>query len=170
MLLTKLYVTQRPGGLPHEGRLVAGNTLFSCALGRRGVTYNKREGDGATPAGDFRLLYYYLRYACNLHAPWRLTRPNNAWCDDESSFLYNRPLMLPTQLRHEEMWRLDNLYDVVGVMDYNLNPVRRSRGSAIFFHIATNQLEATAGCIALREGDMRKLLPRLARRVCIYVR
>ena len=113
---------------------------------------------------------YYLRYACNLHAPWRLTRPNSAWCDDESSFLYNRPLMLPTQLRHEEMWRLDNLYDVVGVMDYNLNPVRRSRGSAIFFHIATNQLEATAGCIALREEDMRKLLPRLARRVCIYVR
>ena len=170
MLLTKLFVTRRPGGLPHQGRLVAGNTLFPCALGRNGITYDKREGDGATPAGDFRLISFYLRHACILHAPWRLTHPRDAWCDDESSFRYNRALTLPTQLSHEEMWRLDNLYDVVGVMDYNLKPVRRSRGSAIFFHIATSQLEATAGCVALRREDMRKLLPRLARGVCIYVR
>jgi hypothetical protein len=40
MLLTKLYVTRRPGGLPHEGRLVAGNTLFPCALGRNGISYD----------------------------------------------------------------------------------------------------------------------------------
>lgn len=67
------------------------------------------------------------------------------------------------------MWRVDNLYDVVGVMDYNIRPVTRSRGSAIFFHLATSNLDPTAGCVALRHEDMRKLLPRLSHQVCVYV-
>lgn len=169
MLLTKLYVTRLPGGLPHEGRLIAGHAIFPCALGRSGVTHDKREGDGATPAGRFRLLFFYLRRACLLNTPWRLTRPQDAWCDDQHSFLYNHALKLPTRLNHEEMWRVDNLYDVVGVMDYNIRPVTRSRGSAIFFHLANSNLDPTAGCVALRHEDMRKLLPRLSHQVCVYV-
>lgn len=168
-LLTRLYVARRPGGRPHEGRLIAGTLALPCALGRAGRTRNKREGDGATPAGAHKLLYFYLRRPAPLRLPWRPTRPSDIWCDDARSFLYNRPLRGPSRFSHEEMWREDGLYDVVGVMDYNIRPPVRGRGSAIFFHIASDDLGPTAGCAALRARDMARLLPRLARRVTLVV-
>lgn len=167
--LTLLRVSRRVGGKPHEGRLIAGPLVLPCAIGRAGVTRDKREGDGATPAGRWRLLNFYLRRPAPLRLAWRRTRKDDIWCDDAQSFLYNRPLRAPARLRHEEMWRKDRLYDVVGVMDYNIGPVTRGRGSAIFFHIATDDLGPTAGCVALRPRDMARLLPRLGRRVAIYV-
>jgi L,D-peptidoglycan transpeptidase YkuD (ErfK/YbiS/YcfS/YnhG family) len=169
-ILRTLRVSRRIGGKPHEGRLAAGGVVFPCALGRAGITHDKREGDGATPAGRWRLVSFYLRRPAPLQAAWRLTRRDDVWCDDARSFLYNRPLRAPLRPSHEEMWRNDGLYDVVGVMDYNLLPRLRGRGSAIFFHIATEEIGPTAGCVALRARDMRRLLPRLGRRVEIVVR
>ncbi|QGM99692.1 L,D-transpeptidase family protein [Methylocystis parvus] len=167
--ISRLYVARRVGGKPHEARLVAGARVFPCAIGRAGITRDKREGDGATPAGRWRLLRFYLRKPAPLRAPWRLTRGDDIWCDDAGSFLYNRRLRAPSCLSHEDMWRKDRLYDVVGVMDYNLSPRVRGRGSAIFFHIATKTLEPTAGCVALRARDMARLVPRLARGAAIVV-
>lgn len=167
--LSILRVARRIGGKPHEGRLIAGALVIPCALGRAGVTHRKREGDGATPAGRWGILSFYLRKPTPLRAPWRLTRRGDIWCDDPRSFLYNRPLQAPSRLSHEEMWREDRLYDLVGVMDYNLVPRVRGRGSAIFFHIATEELGPTAGCVALRARDMARLAPRLARKAAIFV-
>lgn len=167
--VTILRVARRVGGKPHEARLIAGDLVLPCAIGRTGVTHAKREGDGATPAGRWALRRFYLRQAAPLRAPWRLTRRDDIWCDDARSFLYNRPLRAPSRLGHEEMWRKDGLYDVVGVMDYNIVPRVKGRGSAIFFHIATEDFGPTAGCVALRARDMRRLLPRLARRATIVV-
>jgi L,D-peptidoglycan transpeptidase YkuD (ErfK/YbiS/YcfS/YnhG family) len=167
--LSTLRVARRIGGKPHEGRLIAGTLVLSCALGRSGVTHCKREGDGATPAGQWRLSCFYLRKPAPLLSTWRLTRRDDIWCDDARSFLYNRPLSAPSRLSHEEMWRKDKLYDVVGVMDYNIVPRIRGRGSAIFFHIATEELGPTAGCVALRARDMARLAPRLSGRVRIAI-
>jgi len=97
-------------------------------------------------------------------------RRDDLWCDDASSFLYNRPLRAPARAGCEELWRGDRLYDFIGVLDYNLRPARRGRGSAIFFHIATSDLQPTAGCVALRARDMARLLPRLARGVTVSIR
>ncbi len=168
--LATLRVARRIGGKPHEGRLIAGGGVFPCSLGRAGITRNKREGDGATPAGRWPLTSFYLRRPAPLRLPWRLTRRDDVWCDDARAFLYNRPLRAPLRQSHEEMWRKDGLYDAVGVMAYNLVPRVLGRGSAIFFHIATQELGPTAGCVALRAQDMRRLLPRLGRRVEIVVR
>ncbi|MBI5012458.1 MAG: L,D-transpeptidase family protein [Methylocystis sp.] len=159
--LALLRVARRIGGRPHEGRLIAGSLVLPCALGRDGITRNKREGDGASPAGRWPLLYFYLRAPAPLRLPWRRTQPHDVWCDDPRSFVYNKPLRAPSLLGHEEMWRKDALYDAVGVMGYNLRPRVRGRGSAIFFHIAAEDLSPTAGCVALRARDMARLLPRL---------
>jgi L,D-peptidoglycan transpeptidase YkuD (ErfK/YbiS/YcfS/YnhG family) len=68
------------------------------------------------------------------------------------------------------MWRDDELYDVVIVLDYNIKPRRKNRGSAIFLHCAKRDLAPTAGCIALRPADMRRSLPRLSRKTMLIIR
>jgi L,D-peptidoglycan transpeptidase YkuD (ErfK/YbiS/YcfS/YnhG family) len=172
--LTRLRVARVAAGKPHEGRLVAGDLVLRCALGRAGLANAKREGDGATPRGRFALLSLFMRRGrvslAGLRVPIRFTRPDDIWCDDARSFLYNRPLRGPARLSHEDIWRKDRLYDVVGVLDYNIRPALRGRGSAIFFHIATDDYRPTAGCVALRPRDMARLLPRLARDVKMVMR
>ena len=172
--LRRLLVARLIGGAPHQGRLIAGTLTLRCALGRAGLTCDKREGDGATPKGRPRLLYAFVRPGrfsrAALLAPTRQTRKDDIWCDDPKSFLYNRHLRGPTRLSHEDLWRSDRLYDFVGVLDYNIRPAVRGRGSAIFFHVATEDLAPTAGCVALRARDLARLLPRLARRATLDVR
>ena len=69
--LNRLLVARRVGGAPHEGRLIAGTLAIPCALGRTGPTSDKREGDGATPRGERRLLY---ALSDPVGCPWRAPR------------------------------------------------------------------------------------------------
>ncbi len=68
------------------------------------------------------------------------------------------------------MWLNDGLYDLVIVIDYNIDPRRKYRGSAIFLHCARPDFAPTAGCIALRAADLRKLLPRLSAKAKLILR
>jgi L,D-peptidoglycan transpeptidase YkuD (ErfK/YbiS/YcfS/YnhG family) len=99
-----------------------------------------------------------------------LIRPSDGWCDDPESAAYNRRAALPCRGSHEKLWRADRLYDLVIVLDYNIRPCRKNRGSAIFLHCARPDFAPTEGCVALRPDDLRKLLPRLARNVRLTIR
>lgn len=160
-------VTVRATGMRAvRGRLACGPLLLRCALGRAGRKVAKREGDGASAVGRFRVLFGFYR-------PDRMGRPRTGlpmvplapglgWCDAPDHRAYNRQVALPLAASHEEMWRGDALYDVVLVPDANvLSPVP-GRGSALFVHLARPGHRPTEGCVALSARDMRLLLARLS--------
>jgi L,D-peptidoglycan transpeptidase YkuD (ErfK/YbiS/YcfS/YnhG family) len=133
-----------------------------CALGRGGVRRDKREGDGATPAGHFPLREVFYRPdrlpppAGGL--PTRALDADLGWCDDPSHPAYNRRVRLPFSAGHERLWRDDEVYDLLAVIGYNDAPVRPGCGSAIFLHVARPDYAATKGCVALALADLASLL------------
>ncbi|MFN3623206.1 MAG: L,D-transpeptidase [Hyphomicrobium sp.] len=149
-----------------RGVLTYGNLSFPCALGRSGRRAMKREGDGATPIGDFALRQAYFR-ADRLARPaatgLRLSRvrPDDGWCDGPEDRNYNRPVRHPYPASAERLWRQDGLYDLVVVLGYNDRPRVAGRGSAIFMHVASPEMKPTEGCVALRRPHLLRLLKAL---------
>ncbi|ODT15309.1 MAG: L,D-transpeptidase catalytic domain protein [Kaistia sp. SCN 65-12] len=159
-----LLVLPRPSNRT-QGLLKLGPLRLRCAIGRSGVTHAKREGDGATPAGRYALVE--VRYRADKIArprtllPLRRTRRRDGWCDGKGDRNYNRPVALPYPASAETMWRDDDVYDVVVVLDWNLRPRRQNGGSAIFFHLARPGYLPTEGCVAVSRADMLRILRRL---------
>jgi L,D-peptidoglycan transpeptidase YkuD (ErfK/YbiS/YcfS/YnhG family) len=56
------------------------------------------------------------------------------------------------------MKRKDGQYRFGVVIEYNMNPVISGRGSAIFLHVWRGPDKPTAGCVALSEPDVLKIL------------
>lgn len=110
--------------------------------------------------------YFRPRRSLDL-MPWRakvaLVRIEHGlgWCDASGDRNYNRPVRLPYAASHEKMARDDRLYDAVLVLDWNLCPAKRGRGSAIFLHLARPGFTPTEGCVAVSRTTMRRILPLL---------
>lgn len=148
--------------------IVSGNTIiangknYKCAIGKNGFAANKIEGDNKTPIGEFYLREVFYR-ADKISAPQTklkttATQKNFGWCDDVNSAEYNKFITLPHPARHENLWREDNLYDIVVVIGYNDSPPIKGKGSAIFMHIAKPEYQGTEGCIALEKNDLLEIL------------
>jgi L,D-peptidoglycan transpeptidase YkuD (ErfK/YbiS/YcfS/YnhG family) len=147
-----------------DGFMIVDGRRLPCALGRGGVRTDKREGDGATPAGLFPLrCVHYRTHRAGTPLTALSRQPilrSHGWCDDPASPLYNRLVRLPFPARHERLWRQDRLYDALVTIGHNDRPARPGRGSAVFIHIMHPEGEPTDGCVALRPPDMRWLLRR----------
>lgn len=147
-----------------DGRFLFQGQVLRCALGKGGVKppTEKREGDGATPAALLplrRILFRADRGAPPRCAvPVEPVAPEDGWCDDPGHRAYNRPVRLPFDASHERLWRDDAVYDVIGVLGWNDDPVERGRGSAIFLHLAREDYRPTEGCVALEARDLRRVL------------
>jgi L,D-peptidoglycan transpeptidase YkuD (ErfK/YbiS/YcfS/YnhG family) len=79
-------------------------------------------------------------------------------CDDPQSKFYNKLVKLPSKFSHEKLYRKDNIYNIAVVLDYNLNPIIKNKGSAIFIHVAKKNYKATQGCIGLKQKELIKLI------------
>jgi L,D-peptidoglycan transpeptidase YkuD (ErfK/YbiS/YcfS/YnhG family) len=157
-----------------DGRLRWSQGSAAAAVGRAGVKADKREGDGATPAGAYPLvsvLYRSDRIAPPMsHLPVRALAPHDGWVDEPADARYNSLVELPYPASAEEMWREDDLYDVVVVIGYNMEPVIPGAGSAIFLHIATPDFAPTAGCVAVSKEVLLGLIALLGPGSMITIR
>src|ERR1700712_1731293 len=145
-----------------DGRLVLGHDEYRAVLGRAGINPHKQEGDEATPTGLLPLRRVLFRAdrlpRPDCAVPTELLAPEDGWCDDIHHADYNRMVRLPHSGRHEALWRNDGIYDLIGVLGWNDAPVVRRAGSAIFLHVARLDMAPTAGCIALKLPDLKRLL------------
>jgi len=146
---------------------------FPCEIGRGGIAQTKREGDGATPAGRWRLIALWWRADRLGPPPCRLPRraigPRQGWSDDPACPRYNRAVPLPSRFSAERMRRADPLYDVVAVTDHNRQG-RPGAGSAIFLHVRRGPGRPTAGCVAFRRADLLWILARWRRGDAVMIR
>ena len=135
-----------------------------AALGRSGVIAEseKREGDGATPLGRYRVRRVYYRRdrvePPETELPVRSISADDGWCDAPSDPAYNRPVRLPYPASCETLLREDELYDLILVLGHNDDPPKPGSGSAIFLHCKRGDYEPTEGCVALDRRDVLDLL------------
>ncbi len=159
----------------HEnGELEFNGNKYKCAIGYGGFKKNKKEGDGTTPVGCFRIreVFYRKDKLGELTFPFKTSviNKNDAWCDDVRDKRYNTHVLLNDgDAVIEKFWRDDDLYDIIVVLGYNDSPVVAGKGSAIFMHIARCGYTETEGCIALSLKDMLNVLNMTTSdtRVCI---
>ena len=162
--LRRLTVRRKPGW-PARGWLMAGQLSLPVALGRTGIKANKREGDGATPRGTFRLTR--LRWRADRHPrpatllPVQRISSDDGWCEDPTDRRYNRPVKVPPHSKADRLKRLDDLYDFIVEIDHNTRPRVAGRGSAVFIHVARPGFAPTGCCERPVPG--RPVGPRAAR-------
>ena len=96
-------------------------------------------------------------------------RKNLGWCDDHKSLKYNQLIKRPYKYRHEKLYRKDNIYDIIIVLNYNMNPIVKKKGSAIFLHIAKKNYTPTEGCLAISKESIKILLEKINRKTKLYI-
>jgi L,D-peptidoglycan transpeptidase YkuD (ErfK/YbiS/YcfS/YnhG family) len=170
--LSRITVRPKPGD-SRRGWLTAGPVSLPVALGRGGIKANKREGDGATPRGTFRLKRLWWR--ADRHPrpatllPVRRIAPDDGWCEDPADRHYNQRIEVPPRSKADRLTRQDGRYDFIVEIDHNTRPRIAGRGSAVFIHVARPLYAPTAGCVALQVQALRRLLTRLGPRTRIVV-
>ena len=149
------------------------NYKVKCAIGKRGISKFKKEGDNCTPRGTFKFIKLLIRNdrVKKLKANLKklLIKKNMGWCDDIKSNHYNKLIKFPFKYSAEKLYKKENIYDIILVMDYNLRPVIKKKGSAIFLHVATKNYNPTRGCISVSKNNMRQLLKYITKKTKIII-
>ena len=156
-----------------SGYLKYKDLKFKCALGKSGIGNKKIEGDKITPRGSFDIIKIYYRSdrIKKLSSKFMLIRITKKMglCDDPKSKKYNQLIKLPTKYNHEILYRKENIYDLILVLNYNMKPTFKNKGSAIFIHIAKKNYKETAGCVALKKSDLIYLVKKIQKNTKVYI-
>ena len=156
-----------------SGYLKFKNLKFKCSLGKSGIGEKKIEGDNITPEGTYQIIRVYYRKdrIKKIKAKIKLfeIKKNFGWCDQPNSKFYNRLIDIPNKLSHEKLYRKDNVYDVIIVLNYNMNPTIQYKGSAIFMHVAKRKFPPTKGCVAISKKNLLSLIERISKKTKIKI-
>ena len=149
------------------------NYKLKCSVGKSGITNKKKEGDNKTPRGKFRFKYILYRKDRIINLITKLKtvkiKKNMGWCDDVKSKYYNQLIKIPFKHSYEKLWLRENIYDIILVLNYNLNPIIKNKGSAIFLHIVKKNYQATKGCIAITKRNMRLLVSKISHKTKLII-
>lgn len=136
---------------------------IAAVVGRRGITLDKHEGDLKSPAGIFYLgrAFGSAPKPDGVDMPYTRTTKNDYWIDDTTSPDYNKWVRYAgnpgTRWKSYERLRVP-AYQYMIVIRYNMDPIRKGRGSAIFFHIWPGPDGSTVGCTAISKAHLVDLL------------
>src|SRR5579871_1777988 len=153
-------------------RLLIGNAI-PVSLGRSGLGWGeglhpaqssgpvKKEGDGRSPAGIFRMGTAFGYRPLDGKWPYRVLTPDTECVDDAQSKRYNRLVDRSTEKvdwkSSEKMLRSDDLYRIGIVVLHNDQPIP-GKGSCIFLHIRATPESATVGCTAMEPNHIETIL------------
>jgi len=142
--------------LKDKDTLIVDQFLFKCCVGKNGINKKRKEGDKITPKGIYSLgkLYYRsdrVKKPLTKLSTKKITK-DMGWCDDANNILYNKEIKINNKIKCEKLFRKDNSYDYLIVINYNRKNILPGKGSAIFIHLTKNY-KCTAGCIALKKKD-----------------
>ena len=142
------------------------NYKLKCSVGKSGISFKKREGDNKTPRGKFKFEYILYRKDRIINLRTKLKtieiKKNMGWCDDPRSNNYNQLIKFPFKYTCEKLWLKEKIYDIILVLNYNINPIIKNKGSAIFLHIAKNKYQPTKGCVSISKSNIKLLVNKLS--------
>jgi L,D-peptidoglycan transpeptidase YkuD (ErfK/YbiS/YcfS/YnhG family) len=147
--------------LKNKDTLKLDDFILKCSIGKNGISSKKKEGDRCTPRGLFTLGKLYYR-ADRVKKPisnieTKIIKRDMGWCNDVTNKFYNKEIKVNKKIRHEKLFRKDNSYDYLIVINYNTKNVKSSIGSAIFLHLTKNY-KKTEGCVAVVKKDLLIIL------------
>jgi L,D-peptidoglycan transpeptidase YkuD (ErfK/YbiS/YcfS/YnhG family) len=149
------------------------NIKFRCALGKSGIGDKEIEGDNVTPRGIYKIvkIYYRKDRIKKITSKFKLIEITKimGWCNDIKSKKYNQLIKLPTKYSHEKLYRKDNVYDLILVLNYNMKPTIKNKGSAIFIHVTRKNYQSTQGCVALKKNNLIKLISKINKNIKIKI-
>lgn len=131
-------------------------------VGRNGTTSSPSEGKAATPKGLYSIGdAFYQQKLPQTHLNTFPITDKTYWVDDPNSKYYNTKYVgdLPSSVHAERMWEIKPQYKYGFVINYNMSPIVKGKGSAIFFHVSVNS--ATGGCVAVGENMVCNYLKKL---------
>ena len=141
------------------------NYKAKCAIGKRGIGIKRKEGDLITPKGKYKIKYILYRKDRIRKIQSKIKRiaitKSMGWCDDPRSRDYNKLIKLPTNYKYEKLYRKENVYDLILVLNFNMRPIVKKKGSAIFIHIAKKNYKKTEGCVAVNKVSLLKIIKKL---------
>ena len=154
-------------------KLIFNHYRIKCAVGKRGIGIKKKEGDFVTPIGLFKIKYILYRKDRVKNLKTLLKKipitKKIGWCDDPKSKKYNQLLKILNKNSFEKLYKVDNVYDIIIVLNYNMNPIKKNKGSAIFIHIAKKNYKKTEGCVAIRKIDLLKVIKDLKKNTRVKI-
>tara|TARA_B100000989_G_scaffold298864_1_gene290576 strand:+ start:2432 stop:2941 length:510 start_codon:yes stop_codon:yes gene_type:complete len=157
----------------YKAKFIFNKRIFDCFVGSNGIG-KIREGDKKTPTGIFRVNYVMYRkdkinrLKCNFKKIPIFQ--STIWSTDSRDTKYNQIRKKPCSFEHEKMFRNDDCYDLVAVMDYNTRSTQKFKGSAIFIHCKEEYRNSTDGCIAMNKKELIEIINMLPKSCRIFIR
>ena len=156
----------------NNNTLILDDFKFKCCVGKHGTTKHKIEGDEKTPKGLYELGNLYFRKDKFSKLDTKLKtipiKKSMGWCDDINNKKYNKLIKISNKIKHEKLFRKNNIYDLMIPIKYNTIRTQKNKGSAIFLHLTKNY-KVTLGCVAIKKKDMLILIKLMDKKTKIKI-